>query len=177
MTTATSNVQSPTFGSGRSINHQLSTINPPVAYPGDHHRRAVRLRGCVEGMGPGSLCRRHPELSCPSLGGESAARVLPALAGNFLRSGADLSPFVFGGACDSLRLLLVFIGASIAAKARGIDISCGCFGHVSDQLSFAWHLVLVFALLAGVVALWFVRDGKRSPLTSVLSPQGARKIG
>jgi len=51
-------------------------------------------------------------------------------------------------------LLLVFIGASIAAKARGIDISCGCFGHVSDQLSFAWHLVLVFALLAGVATLW-----------------------
>lgn len=53
-----------------------------------------------------------------------------------------------------LGLLLVFIGASIAAKARGIDISCGCFGHVSDQLSFAWHLVLDFAILAAVVALW-----------------------
>jgi len=53
-----------------------------------------------------------------------------------------------------LALLLVFIGASIAAKMRGIDISCGCFGHVSDQLSFAWHLVLDFAILAGVAALW-----------------------
>ena len=53
-----------------------------------------------------------------------------------------------------LVLLVVFIGASIAAKARGIDIKCGCFGHVSDQLSFAWHLVLDFAILAGVVALW-----------------------
>jgi putative oxidoreductase len=53
-----------------------------------------------------------------------------------------------------LALMLVFIGASIAAKARGIDISCGCFGHVSDQLSFAWHMVLDFAIVAGVVALW-----------------------
>jgi putative oxidoreductase len=53
-----------------------------------------------------------------------------------------------------LALMLVFIGASIAAKARGIDISCGCFGHVSDQLSFAWHMVLDFAILAVVVALW-----------------------
>lgn len=53
-----------------------------------------------------------------------------------------------------LALLVVFIGATIAAKARGIDISCGCFGHVSDQLSFAWHLVLDFAILAGVVILW-----------------------
>jgi uncharacterized membrane protein YphA (DoxX/SURF4 family) len=51
-------------------------------------------------------------------------------------------------------LLLVFIGASIAAKARGIDINCGCFGHVSDQLSFAWHMVLDFAILAVVAALW-----------------------
>ena len=51
-------------------------------------------------------------------------------------------------------LLVVFLGATIAAKARGIDISCGCFGHVSDQLSFAWHLVLDFAILAVVVALW-----------------------
>jgi hypothetical protein len=53
-----------------------------------------------------------------------------------------------------LALLLVFIGASIAAKARGIDIRCGCFGHVSDQLSFAWHMVLDFAIFAAVVALW-----------------------
>jgi putative oxidoreductase len=53
-----------------------------------------------------------------------------------------------------LALLLVFIGASFAAKARGIDITCGCFGHVSDQLSFAWHIVLDFAILGAVVALW-----------------------
>jgi len=53
-----------------------------------------------------------------------------------------------------LALLLVFIGASIAAKVRGIDISCGCFGRVSDQLSFAWHMVLDFAIFAAVVALW-----------------------
>jgi putative oxidoreductase len=53
-----------------------------------------------------------------------------------------------------LALLLVFIGASIAAKARGIDISCGCFGHLSDQLSFAWHMALDFAIFAGVAALW-----------------------
>ena len=55
-----------------------------------------------------------------------------------------------------LALMIVFIGATIAAKARGIDISCGCFGHVSDQLSFAWHLVLDFAILGAVAALSFV---------------------
>ena len=60
----------------------------------------------------------------------------------------------FGALTLVLALMVVFIGASVAAKARGIDIKCGCFGHVSDQLSFAWHLVLDFAILAGVVALW-----------------------
>lgn len=60
-----------------------------------------------------------------------------------------------------LALLIVFIGASFAAKARGIDITCGCFGHVSDQLSFAWHMVLDFAILAAVVALWFTRSNDR----------------
>jgi len=54
-----------------------------------------------------------------------------------------------------LALMVVFIGASIAAKARGIDITCGCFGHVSDQLSFAWHMVLDFVILGFVAALWF----------------------
>jgi uncharacterized membrane protein YphA (DoxX/SURF4 family) len=52
-----------------------------------------------------------------------------------------------------LVLMLVFIGATISAKSRGLDISCGCFGHVSDQLSFAWHLVLDFAILAGLGTL------------------------
>jgi uncharacterized membrane protein YphA (DoxX/SURF4 family) len=63
--------------------------------------------------------------------------------------------FYSGALTLVLALMIVFIGATIAAKARGIDISCGCFGHVSDQLSFAWHLVLDFAILAAVVALWF----------------------
>ena len=51
-------------------------------------------------------------------------------------------------------LLVVFIGASIVAKTRGIDVSCGCFGHLSSQLSFAWHLALDFAIVAAVGALW-----------------------
>jgi len=58
-------------------------------------------------------------------------------------------------------LLVVFIGASIAAKTRGIDITCGCFGHLSNQLSFAWHLALDFAIVAAVVALWWKRPDDR----------------
>ena len=65
-----------------------------------------------------------------------------------------------------LALLVVFIGASFAAKARGIDITCGCFGHVSDQLSFAWHMVLDLAILAAVVALWWTRPNGRNAATT-----------
>ena len=93
-----------------------------------------------------------------------AARLLPALAGNPLRARVDLSPLVFRCSHDPARPPLVFSCATIAAKARGIDISCGCFGHVSDQLSFAWHLVLDFAILAAVVALWV--PGRTPPLPS-----------
>ena len=57
-----------------------------------------------------------------------------------------------------LTLMLGFIGASIAAKVRGIDVSCGCFGAASKNLSFTWHLVLDFAILAALAALWMKRS-------------------
>ena len=50
-------------------------------------------------------------------------------------------------------LMALFIVITIMAKARGLDISCGCFGHASKYLSFAWHLVLDFLLLGGLVLL------------------------
>ena len=61
-------------------------------------------------------------------------------------------------------LTVVFIAASIIAKARGLDISCGCFGHASKGWSFGKHMALDFALLAGVVALVFQR---RTPPVAV----------
>jgi len=51
-------------------------------------------------------------------------------------------------------LMTTFLIASVVAKARGLDITCGCFGHASQSLSFAWHLVLDFALLGGLLLLW-----------------------
>jgi putative oxidoreductase len=51
-------------------------------------------------------------------------------------------------------LMTVFIVASIIAKARGLDVSCGCFGHASKYLNFSWHLTLDFSLLIGLVMLW-----------------------
>ncbi len=75
---------------------------------------------------------------------------------------------LYSGALALLLLLLVvFIGASFAAKARGIDITCGCFGHMSDQLSFAWHMVLDLAILAAVVALWWWDRGRSAQTEAI----------
>lgn len=51
-------------------------------------------------------------------------------------------------------LMTLFVVASIVAKARGLDVSCGCFGHASKYLNFSWHLALDIALLVGLVVLW-----------------------
>jgi uncharacterized membrane protein len=51
-------------------------------------------------------------------------------------------------------LMALFVVITIIARMRGLDISCGCFGHASKYLSFAWHLVLDFLLLGGLVLLW-----------------------
>jgi uncharacterized membrane protein YphA (DoxX/SURF4 family) len=58
-----------------------------------------------------------------------------------------------GGLLILTTLMSLFIIATIVAKARGLDISCGCFGHASKYLSFAWHLVLDLLLLAALISL------------------------
>ena len=63
--------------------------------------------------------------------------------------------FYRGGLLILNALISIFIIASMVAKARGLDITCGCFGHASKNLSFAWHLALDFVLLAAAVFLWF----------------------
>ena len=59
-----------------------------------------------------------------------------------------------GGVLIVTGLMTLFIVATIVAKARGLDISCGCFGHASQYLNFSWHLVLDFLLLGGLIVLW-----------------------
>ena len=58
-------------------------------------------------------------------------------------------------------LVVVFIAATASARARGIDVACGCFGSASTNLTLTWHLVLNFTLLAALVVLWFLRPGVR----------------
>jgi len=63
-----------------------------------------------------------------------------------------------GGLLILIGLTIVFIVASIIAKSRGLDITCGCFGHASAGWSFAKHMVLDFAILASLVVLWLGRN-------------------
>ena len=52
-------------------------------------------------------------------------------------------------------LVLIFSGVTIAAKVRGLDITCGCFGHASQNWSFSGHLALDLVILAALLALYF----------------------
>jgi putative oxidoreductase len=58
-----------------------------------------------------------------------------------------------GGLLLLTSLTSLFIIASIVAKLRGLDISCGCFGHVSKGWSFGWHIALDFGMLIALLAL------------------------
>jgi putative oxidoreductase len=59
-------------------------------------------------------------------------------------------------------LILVFIGATVAAKARGLDITCGCFGHASRHWSFPLHMTVDLAILIALAALFFAHNHKRA---------------
>jgi putative oxidoreductase len=59
-----------------------------------------------------------------------------------------------GGLLILTMLVWIFIIASVIAKARGLDITCGCFGHASKNWSFTTHLALDFAILIALSALW-----------------------
>ena len=62
--------------------------------------------------------------------------------------------FYRGGLFILTALTVIFIAASIIAKVRGLDITCGCFGHASKNWNFTTHLGLDFAILIALVALW-----------------------
>src|SRR5436853_3907952 len=71
--------------------------------------------------------------------------------------------FLYRGGLSILSvLILIFIGATITAKMRGLDITCGCFGHASQHWSFPQHLAVDLAILAALLALSFkVASGNR----------------
>jgi len=64
--------------------------------------------------------------------------------------------FLYRGALSILSVsIVVFTLATIAAKVRGLDITCGCFGHASQHWSFPSHLATNLAILAALLALGF----------------------
>jgi putative oxidoreductase len=64
--------------------------------------------------------------------------------------------FLYRGALSILSAsIVVFTLATIAAKVRGLDITCGCFGHASQHWSFPAHLVTNLATLAALLLLFF----------------------
>jgi putative oxidoreductase len=73
--------------------------------------------------------------------------------------------FLYRGALSILSAsIVVFTLATIAAKVRGLDITCGCFGHASQHWSFPAHLATNLAILVAVLALFFTHARKRGIL-------------
>lgn len=68
-----------------------------------------------------------------------------------------------GGLSILAALVSTFILATITAKARGLDITCGCFGHASKNWSFSTHLALDLLLLALLTFRVLVSTNKLAP--------------
>lgn len=70
--------------------------------------------------------------------------------------------FLYRGALSILiALIVVFTLATIAAKVRGLDITCGCFGHATQHWSFPAHLATNLTILAALLLLFFVYAPRR----------------
>src|ERR1700680_644400 len=65
-----------------------------------------------------------------------------------------------GGLWILTALISVFIVATVAAKVRGLDITCGCFGHASKNWSFSTHLALDLVLLGATIFLLRISFGR-----------------
>jgi len=69
-----------------------------------------------------------------------------------------------GGLSILAALIAVFIGVTIAAKLRGLDITCGCFGHASEHWSFPQHMAVDLSIFIALAALWFANERQRTEL-------------
>ena len=75
---------------------------------------------------------------------------------------ALISRFLYRGGLSILTtLIFVFIGATIAARVRGLDITCGCFGHASEHWSFPRHMAVDLSILVALAVLLSVELMKR----------------
>src|SRR5438132_12807483 len=58
-----------------------------------------------------------------------------------------------GGLLILTMLISIFIIASVIAKVRGLEITCGFFGHASRYIRFFCHLALAFVLFSILLAI------------------------
>jgi putative oxidoreductase len=65
------------------------------------------------------------------------------------RRWAQAGAFLIGG------MLLVFLAAIISAWARGLSLSCGCFGSSDEPANYPW-LVVRDLLMVGLVGVIFL---------------------
>ena len=72
-----------------------------------------------------------------------------------------------GGLAILSASIVAFTLAIVAAKVRGLDITCGCFGHASQHWSFPSHLATNLAILVGLLVLFF-KATSRSRLRTAL---------
>lgn len=75
-----------------------------------------------------------------------------------------LQRYFAGAIAVTAAMIVAFLIATIWARAHGIDVSCGCFGTASSNLTLTWHLVLNGSLLVALGALWWLRERRESPV-------------
>ena len=76
--------------------------------------------------------------------------------------------FLYRGALSILSAsIVVFTLGIITAKVRGLDITCGCFGHASQHWSFPAHLLTNLAILAALLFLFFKATSGNTPQNAV----------
>lgn len=61
-----------------------------------------------------------------------------------------------------IALISIFIIVTVAAKIRGLDITCGCFGHASQHWSFPAHMATDLAILGALIVLCFANRSQEA---------------
>lgn len=74
-----------------------------------------------------------------------------------------LRKFYFGALTVLSGLTAIFIGALAISWARGLDISCGCFGGHSGEAQYDWWITRDLVLLAVLGYLLWIEYTKQGP--------------
>ena len=70
--------------------------------------------------------------------------------------------FRYRGGLSVLTVLIsFFVAATIAARVRGLDITCGCFGHTNQRWSFPQHMAVDLAIFIALAALLAIELRRR----------------